>query len=723
MRITQRELASIKPYKNNPRLNDDAVEAVAASIKEFGFRQPIVVDDDGVIICGHTRYKAAQHLKLEKVPVHVAKDLSPGQVKAYRLADNRTAELAEWDYEQLKIELGDLQSADFDLGMLAFDDEELNHLLNGDNDAVVTEGMTDPDSVPEPPDEAVSVRGQVYQLGSHRLMCGDSANPDDLDILLGGQPIHLVNTDPPYNVKVEPRSNNAIAAGLSSFPKQETKSTHHQKFDVQRHPEKAHATHKKLRPKDRPLENDFVSDEQFDKLLDGWFGNIARVLLPGHGFYIWGGYANCGNYPPVLKKHELYFSQAIIWNKMHPVLTRKDFMGAHEWCQPPETMVLTPKGEKPICELKDGDEVVAFSQCSSAIVGYRNGPKIKITSRDYAGDLYSVTVGDKTTRCTDGHFFSVKLPENADDIWCVYLMRKGKWWRVGKTKLLTSWGLGLKQRLEMEDGEEAWIVSTHQSNAEATCAEQVISVKYGIPTTFWNEYQSSVRTGKQIQGIYDQLDEFGLYRSALWVLSDHHRRLEYPFIAKGQTREKYGRRISFMVRACNILPEAMLVPVPSEKRPNYHWEPITGLSTEPYSGKVYSMDVEKYHHYIADGIVTHNCFYGWKSGAAHRFFGPNNARDLWEVKKVNPQSMIHLTEKPVELAVLAIQYSSRKGENVLDLFGGSGSTLMGCEQTERNGYLMEIDPPYCDVIRQRWAEFVHGEGCDWQALTPAVEVD
>ena len=444
MKITQREISSIKPYENNPRLNDDAVEAVAASIREFGFRQPVVVDEAGVIIVGHTRYKAAVQLGLEKVPVHVATDLSAEQVKAYRLADNRTGELAEWDWDQLKFELGDLQDAEFNLELLAFNDEELYRLLEGDDAMVVTEGMTDPDSVPEPPDEAVSVRGEVYQLGNHRLMCGDSASVEDLDTLLDGQPIHLANTDPPYNVRVEPRSNNAIAAGLSSFPANGG-VTHHQKLDVERHPEKANATHKKLRPKDRPLENDFVSDEEFDRLLDGWFGNIARVLLPGHAFYIWGGYANCANYPPVLKKYELYFSQAIIWHKMHPVLTRKDFMGAHEWC-----------------------------------------------------------------------------------------------------------------------------------------------------------------------------------------------------------------------------------------------------------------------------------FYGWQSGAAHRFFGPNNARDLWEVKKVNPQSMIHLTEKPSALAVMAIQYSSKKGENVLDLFGGSGSTLMGCEQTGRNGFLMEIDELYCDVIRKRWAEFVHGENCDWQSLTPVV---
>jgi DNA modification methylase len=98
-------------------------------------------------------------------------------------------------------------------------------------------------------------------------------------------------------------------------------------------------------------------------------------------------------------------------------------------------------------------------------------------------------------------------------------------------------------------------------------------------------------------------------------------------------------------------------------------------------------------------------FYGWKEGAGHRFYGPNNALDLWEVKKVNPTSMVHLTEKPVELAVKAIQYSSRTGENVLDLFGGSGSTLIAAEQTGRHAFLMEIDAPYCDVIVQRWEKF------------------
>lgn len=324
MQIEQWALSRIKPYDKNPRINDSAVDSVMKSIQEFGFRQPLVVDDDGVIIVGHTRYKAAMKLGLDKVPVHVATGLSPEQVKAYRIADNQTATIAEWDLDLLPLELLGLESAGFDLNLLGFDAEELAQLLAPD----IQDGLTDPDDVPAPPDEAITKPGDLWILGNHRLLCGDSSSPQDLDRLLDGQPIHLCNTDPPYNVKVEPRSNNAIAAGLSSFqgPK------HHQKLDVERHPEKAKPTGKKLRAKDRPLANDFVTDEQFDILLDAWFGNIARVLQPGRALYCWGGYANCANYPPFLKKHGLYFSQAIIWDKQHPVLTRKDFMGAHEWC-------------------------------------------------------------------------------------------------------------------------------------------------------------------------------------------------------------------------------------------------------------------------------------------------------------------------------------------------------------------------------------------------------
>jgi len=190
----------VKPYEKNPRQNDGAVDAVAASIREFGFRQPIVVDADGVIICGHTRFKAAQRLGLAKVPVHVATDLTPEQIRAYRIADNKTGELATWDMELLPLEIAELRGLDIDLGLLGFDADELAKLLAGD--AGVTEGLTDPDAVPEPPDDPATQPGDLYILGNHRLLCGDSSADADVDRLLDGAAIHLVNTDPPYNVRL-----------------------------------------------------------------------------------------------------------------------------------------------------------------------------------------------------------------------------------------------------------------------------------------------------------------------------------------------------------------------------------------------------------------------------------------------------------------------------------------------------------------------------------------
>ncbi|MCA9056263.1 MAG: ParB N-terminal domain-containing protein, partial [Planctomycetaceae bacterium] len=285
----------VRPYEQNPRKNDHAVEAVAKSLREFGFRQPLVVDEEGVLVVGHTRWKAAKQLGWTEVPVHVATGLSPEQIRAYRIADNQTATIATWDTDLLPLELTALAGVNFDLDLLGFSAEELARFTA----PPATEGLVDPDDIPAPPDEATTQPGDLWVLGNHRLLCGDSSNPQHLDRLLDGVPIHLVNTDPPYNVKVEPRSNNAIAAGLSSFAAPEGKgrrtATHHQGLDLARHPEKAKPTGKKLRAKDRPLANDFVTDEAFDEMLLAWFQNASRALNPGGSFYIWGGYANLGN--------------------------------------------------------------------------------------------------------------------------------------------------------------------------------------------------------------------------------------------------------------------------------------------------------------------------------------------------------------------------------------------------------------------------------------------
>jgi DNA modification methylase len=419
--------------------------ALAGALDEVGWVQQVLVNQrTGRLVDGHLRVELAVSRSERSVPVTYV-DLSEEEEALVLATLDPIGAMAGADAARLTELLRDLEP----------DDEGLRRLLTelAGKHGIPSDGLVDADDVPAPPDAATTQPGDLWVMGDHRLLCGDAASADDLDRLLEGAAADLLVTDPPYNVRVEPRSNNAIAAGMSTQfdasygawvkgadARRRARSTrggtagegigHHQQLDLARHPGKSQATHRTLRAKDRPLVNDFISDADFESRLSEWFGNAVRVLRPGGSAYIWGGYANIANYPAALKAAGLYFSQAIIWVKGHPVLTRKDFMGNHEWC-----------------------------------------------------------------------------------------------------------------------------------------------------------------------------------------------------------------------------------------------------------------------------------FYSWKEGAAHRFLGPSNVPDVWEVQKISPNVMVHLTEKPVELARRAIDYSSLPGESVLDSFAGSGSTLIAAEQTNRRAYLVEIDALYCDVIVERWQRF------------------
>jgi len=208
MKIEMRPIGAVKPYEQNPRVNDQAVDAVAASLREFGWRQPIVVDANGVIIVGHTRLKAAQKLGLTEVPVHVATDLTPEKIKAYRLADNRLGELAEWNMDLLQLELKDLQGVNFDLDLLGFGSEEIEKLLGAE--ASGNPGLTDPDEIPEPPKEPVAQIGDLWELGEHRLLCGSAVSSEDVDRLLNNAIASAVITDPPYGVSYVGKTADAL---------------------------------------------------------------------------------------------------------------------------------------------------------------------------------------------------------------------------------------------------------------------------------------------------------------------------------------------------------------------------------------------------------------------------------------------------------------------------------------------------------------------------------
>lgn len=285
MEIEMRPVGSIKPYANNPRVNDDSVDAVAASIRAWGFRQPVVVDERDVIIVGHTRYKAALKLGLTEVPVHVARGLTPEQARAYRIADNQTATLSRWDDDKLPLELMALQSADYDLSVLGFPDDELQRLMAPPGN----DGLADPDEVPEPPADPVARPGDLWRLGRHRLLCGDATKPDDVARLVGGTPVDLLLTDPPYNVAYEGKT----AAALT-------------------------------------IANDDMDPEAYRAFLTAALAASARHLKPGGAFYVW--HADTAGLDVRLScaGAGLRVRQCLVWVKSVLVMGRQDYHWKHE---------------------------------------------------------------------------------------------------------------------------------------------------------------------------------------------------------------------------------------------------------------------------------------------------------------------------------------------------------------------------------------------------------
>jgi DNA modification methylase len=186
------------PYARNPRKNDHVVDQMAAAITEFGFRIPIIARSTGEVVDGHLRLKAALRLGLETVPVILADDLTPAQIKAFRILANRSATWADWDEDLLRLELEELKLDDFDLALTGFDADELLEIMAGEE--TTTEGNTDEDAAPEVPVRPVSKPGDVWIMGQHRLLCGDATDPASYDTLLGTERVAMIFQDPPYNV-------------------------------------------------------------------------------------------------------------------------------------------------------------------------------------------------------------------------------------------------------------------------------------------------------------------------------------------------------------------------------------------------------------------------------------------------------------------------------------------------------------------------------------------
>jgi DNA modification methylase len=275
MQVVMKKVNSLIEYDNNPRHNEEAIEAVANSIKEFGFKVPIVLTSDNVIIAGHTRLKASVSLGLIEVPCIIADDLNDDQIKAFRLADNKTSEFATWDLSKLEDEL-----ANIDMDMLQFGFEELEELLpdNATDD--------DFDITDEIPEEPFSQPGDIYELGPHRVMCGDSTSQGDVEKLLDGNLVDMVFTDPPYNVDYEG------TAGK--------------------------------------IKNDKMEDDTFYLFLYDAFQNMFDHTKPGGAIYVCHADTEGLNFRNAFKNAGFKLAECLIWVKNALVLGRQDYHWRHE---------------------------------------------------------------------------------------------------------------------------------------------------------------------------------------------------------------------------------------------------------------------------------------------------------------------------------------------------------------------------------------------------------
>jgi DNA modification methylase len=284
------------PYGSNPRsVPESAIEKVAASLQEFGWRQPIVVDTGGVIIVGHTRLLAARRLGLAQVPIHVARDLTAAQAKSYRLMDNRSAQETSWDPELLPIELEALLSMQVDPALTGFSNEEIAALLSKP-----TEGLTDPDEIPEVPEEPISKPGDQWILGNHRLLCGDSTKAEDVIMVMDGKRASLMATDPPYLVGYD-GGNHPQTWGKDGEPITSEEKTRHWDSYIDRE----HAV---------GLYRDFLC------------AAIEHALIERPLIYQWFGMMRIEVVLEAWRANGLLPHQVIIWHKSRPVLARCDFM-------------------------------------------------------------------------------------------------------------------------------------------------------------------------------------------------------------------------------------------------------------------------------------------------------------------------------------------------------------------------------------------------------------
>ena len=672
MKWTPREIdiKDLKEHSKNPRkISKNDMRELQRSIDKFGLCEFIVCNNDNTIIGGHQRVKALKSKKIKKAwALFPEEELSDVDADELNIRLNKNA--GEWDFEVLK----DWdQNALLDWGFQPEDFPSVEQI------EAEKEDDAEDDKILEPPKEPKTRRGDLIFLGDHRLLCGDSTIPEDVQRLLDGEEPILMVTDPPYGVEYDPSWRNKAGKGKRAAGK---------------------------------VKNDDSHD---------WA--ISWSLFPGNVAYVW-----CASWylPQVAKSlddNNFERKSLIIWAKQHFALSRGDYHWQHEPCQPEGTMVSKVLSEGrwkehsvieqvPIETLKIGDKVVSFGNAKI----FRRGREItRIGFREYTGNMHEISVGDLCTKSTSEHQFTVRMNPDKKDFYLLYLMKRGERWRIGVCKMFNSRGFGLAVRLDQEKGEAAWVLSAFQNKKSACIAEQIATCVYGIPTTHWetdrNDTSENIhRDMDDIDQIYQKIGIDRIRKGVDQAIKNYGLEIEYPLITSEEDG-RFSRKQSRIVRACNLVPGIMEVPVPTHGE-KFEWLAISSVRfKEEKNVKVWSMDVDQDKHYVADGIVTHNCWYAVRKGQKHNWQGSRKESTIWEIanhncmggdKKDDEEKNAHGTQKPIECMARPIRNNSAKGDSIYDPFVGSGTTLIACENLDRRCYAMELDPAYCDIIIERW---------------------
>lgn len=558
--------------------------------------------------------------------------------------------------------------------------------------------------------------GDLWELGDHRLLCGDSTKAEQVARLFDGQAPGMMTTDPPYGVQYDPGWRNA--AGVSST---------------------------------RRLGK--VANDDRSSWASAW------VHFPGDVAYVWHAGAYASDVDRSLQVCKFEIASQIIWVKNRFAMSRGSYHWRHEPCQPAgalvEKVVSRGSGSNrsatelvPIETLKDGDYVVSWN----GTVVKRRGAKVKVASRHYVGQTYDVSAGGCSTNTTHSHHWSVRVSNKP--LWVTYLMKRGDRWRVGQVRSYNAIGFGPTVRMKKEKGEAVWVLSVHDTLVEALAHEQAISVRYGIPTTHWEidawtTKKANHRDRASIDLIYQLVGP--LEAKAHVLLEAYGRHPELPLATAEEIRggkSYFSRKTLTVVRSCNLIPGLMEIPKPTGTaracdpngagREGWSWVPIDGITRKHFAGQVYSLDVAADHHYVVDGLITHNCWFAVRKGGTQHWSGgrrqqtvwaeivdtyqaedlfaaravdedsvvcfPADWTTIWEVKPTGAgdKATVHSTQKPIELFCRPMR--NHDCGIVYDPFGGSGSVIIAAENEGKQALVVELDPGYVAVMLERYLE-------------------